>query len=301
MVLILHFKINLILLWSIYFVKIDCSNLTWRYSMPTVTRKFLDQSEIKSIARALGDTSDGLTGSEITHFLQQAKIPDIDSSSTKWIRLFSAFCKKQGDANTCADILEFIRQAMKPANFIRNQDRYQVLRSNLNAALAFCGLEVKETGELVACEKASTLTEAELRANKLKINLQERNIHPDVIKFCKAELLQNNYFHAVFEAVKSVFDKLRKRTGFIDDGHKLADKCLGGDNPKIKINALKTESEKVEQRGFHELIKGVYSMFRSPLSHEAKINWEVTQRDAEDLFTMLSMIHRRIDASNDSL
>ena len=98
------------------------------------------------------------------------------------------------------------------------------------------------------------------------------------------------------EAVKSIFDKLRKLTGLIDDGHELANKVLGGDNPRLYINSFKTKSEKMEQSGFNELIKGVYSMFRNPVSHEAKIDWEITQRDAEDLLTMVSMIHRRIDA-----
>ena len=34
-------------------------------------------------------------------------------------------------------------------------------------------------------------------------------MHPDVLAFCRAELLQQNYFHAVLEASKSVADKLR--------------------------------------------------------------------------------------------
>jgi hypothetical protein len=41
-----------------------------------------------------------------------------------------------------------------------------------------------------------------------------RNIlDPDVLKFCREELVADNYFHAVLEAVKSIADKLRVRTG----------------------------------------------------------------------------------------
>lgn len=86
--------------------------------MPVEPKKLFDQSEIKSIAKALGDTSIGLTGSEIEYLLKQAKIQDIEPTATKWKRLDTAFFKKQNDTNTRADILEFIRQAMKPANFI---------------------------------------------------------------------------------------------------------------------------------------------------------------------------------------
>jgi uncharacterized protein (TIGR02391 family) len=259
-------------------------------------KPMFDQSEIRAIAKSLGDTTDGLTGGDISYLLQCSKIPDLDSTATKWIRLFNAFCSKQNTAQNRTNILEFIRQAMKPSRFIGNQERFETLRSNLNAALSFSGLEISQSGELSTCSKVSTLTEAENRASQLKLSLKERDIHQDVIKFCRAELLQNNYFHAVLEAVKSVIDKLRRISNFTDDGHELINKCFSGESPIIKINSLNTKSEKVEQSGLSELIKGVYSMFRNTISHEAKINWEVTQKDAEDLLTIVSMIHRRIDA-----
>ncbi len=259
-------------------------------------KPMFDQNELRAVAKSLGDTTDGLTGSEISYLLQCAKIPDLDASATKWMRLFNAFCSKQNTVKDRTNILEFIRQAMKPSRFIGSQDRFETLRSNLNAALSFSGLEISESGDLSTCRKVSTLTEAENRASQLKLSLKERDIHSDVIKFCRAELLQNNYFHAVLEAVKSIIDKLRRISTLTDDGHELINKCFSGESPIIKVNYLNTKSERVEQSGFSELIKGVYSMFRNTTSHEAKINWVVTQKDAEDLLTIVSMIHRRIDA-----
>jgi uncharacterized protein (TIGR02391 family) len=38
-------------------------------------------------------------------------------------------------------------------------------------------------------------------------------------------------------------------------------------------------------------------MFRNPAAHEAKIFWEMTKEDAEDLLSLVSLIHRRIDAA----
>ncbi len=266
--------------------------------MSIVQKKIFDQSEIESISKALGNTVEGLTGNEIADLLKQANIPDISTFDTKWIRLYNAFVSKQNCVNNRTNILQFIRLAMKPAKFIGKKEKFNLLKSNLNMALSFSGLELKETGELVNCNKITTLTEAETRARELKINLDKRDIHQDVMKFCQAELLQNNYFHAVLEAVKSIFDKLRKIIDSTNDGHELANQCFGGENPKLRINAFKTKSEKSEQSGFNELIKGVYSMFRNTTAHEAKVNWQVTQRDAEDLLTMVSMIHRRIDTAS---
>lgn len=255
------------------------------------------EPQIEAIARIFGHTEEGLTGSQIYNLLNASKIPDIEPNVTKWKRLRTAFFNIQKNSNKRNNILAFIRIAMKPENFIENHDKHKALRLKLNKALSFCGINIKETGELVGCNKAYTLSEAEERANDLKSTLNKRDIHPDVIKFCSAEFLQNNYFHCVLEAVKSIFDKLRNLANLNSEGEELSNKCLNGKNPKIKINSFKTESEKMEQKGFNKLINGIYSMFRNPTAHEAKINWEITQRDAEDLLTMVSMIHRRLDAS----
>jgi uncharacterized protein (TIGR02391 family) len=50
-----------------------------------------------------------------------------------------------------------------------------------------------------------------------------------VLKFCRAELLVNNYFNAVFEATKSVAEKLRIKSGRLSDGAALVDEALGLD------------------------------------------------------------------------
>jgi uncharacterized protein (TIGR02391 family) len=88
-----------------------------------------------------------------------------------------------------------------------------------------------------------------------------------VLRFCREELVSDNYFHAILEAAKSVADKLRDRTGFTDDGVALVDRALTGEAPILAINALETESEKSEQRGFANLIKGAFGMFRNTTAH----------------------------------
>jgi len=54
-----------------------------------------------------------------------------------------------------------------------------------------------------------------------------------VLHFCRAELLQQNYFHAVLEASKSVADKLRALVGVTGDGSLLVDAtCSVSSRPK---------------------------------------------------------------------
>jgi uncharacterized protein (TIGR02391 family) len=259
--------------------------------------KVFTQSQLQAIADALGDTSEGLIGSEIGHLLATCKMFDSDPEITKRHRLYNAFAHSQNKRQDRLAILAFIRKSMRPELYARAPERYEPMRANLNRALAFAGLAVKASGELDDVEQAHTLTEAERRAGELRTDLEVRKVHPDVLRFCREELLVDNYFHAVLEAAKSVADKLRARSGLTDDGVALVDRALGGDSPIVAINALSTESERSEQRGFANLLKGTFGMFRNTTAHAPKINWALNREDAEEVLTLLSMIHKRLDAA----
>ena len=241
---------------------------------------------LQAIADALGDTSEGLTGSEIAHLLASLQHYDTDPSMTKRHRLYNAFAHDQNNRQNHIHILGFIRRAMKPARFSREPGRFEPMRANLNRALAFAGLAMDAAGEIKSVEKAGSLQDAERRARELRADLNSRGVHPDVLRFCSEELLADNYFHAVMEAVKSVADKLRTRCGLTDDGGELISRVLAGDPPLLAINALKTDSEKSEQKGFANLLCGTFGMFRNPTAHEARINWTMTKEDAEDLLSL---------------
>jgi len=255
------------------------------------------QSQLEAIAAALADTSEGLTGSEIAHLLATCRMADPTPNMTKRHRLFNAFVESQNSRQDRRAILAFIRHAMKPERYARCPERFEPMRTNLNRALSFAGLAVDAAGTLSSAERARTLSEAERRAQELKNDLTARGVHPDVLRFCRAELVADDYFHAVLEATKSIADKLRARTGLADDGAVLVDRALGGDLPMLAINDLSSESERGEQRGFANLVKGVFGMFRNPTAHAPRIHWAMNKADAEDLLSLASLIHRRLDAA----
>lgn len=263
-----------------------------------MSAKIFRADELQAIADAMADTHEGLTGSEITYLLGSCAIADPSPAMNKRHRLYNAFVTHQNSAQNRVRILGFIRKAMRPARFARDAEKFEPLRRNLNRALAFSGLVVEANGELVESSKAQTLTEAQQRANDLRADLNIRGVHPDVIAFCREELLTDNYFHAVLEAVKSIGEKIRQKTGLTADGGTLIDLSLSGKPPMIAINSLKTESEISEQKGFANLIKGTFGMFRNPTAHEARVNWTMTKEDAEDLLSIVSMIHKRLDKSH---
>ncbi len=255
------------------------------------------QSQLEAIAGALGDTVSGLTGSEMAHLLATCRLQDVSPGLTKRHRLYNAFAADQNARGNRTGILAFARKAMKPERYIRAPERFEPMRAGLNAALAFAGLAVDESGTLGSVATATTISEAQRRADELRADLSTRGVHPDVLRFCREELVADNYFHAVLEAVKSVAEKLRGKTGLTDDGAPLVDRALGGDTPMLTINAYKTASEKDEQRGFVNLVKGTFGMFRNPTAHAPRILWAMDKADAEDLLSMVSLIHRRLDGA----
>jgi uncharacterized protein (TIGR02391 family) len=172
------------------------------------------------------------------------------------------------------------------------------MRRNLNRALAFVGMAFDATGVLTTAEVASTIHEAKRRADELRTDLARRGVHPEVLRFCSAELVADNYFHAVLEAVKSIGEKIRLKTGLTDDGSVLVDRALTGSPPMLAINPLLSESHHSEQKGFANLVRGTFGMFRNVTAHEARILWTMDREDAEDLLSLASLIHRRLDKSH---
>jgi uncharacterized protein (TIGR02391 family) len=257
-----------------------------------------DPAHLEEIARILGDTNEGLTGSELEHTLKQSKIPDVDSSNTKWKRLYNAFAEFQNTHKIGNHVIVFIVNSMNLAKYTRSPALFEERRQKLNVLLALAGYSLGKDGKVRRSEKVSDLDAALQRANKFKSALRVRNVHEDIYKFCTAEILNENYFHAVFEAMKSITSKIRTLSGLTSDGADLVQEAFAlGKNstPKCAINKLISETERGEQRGFVSLLIGMYGTIRNPLGHNAKIEWNMSEQDALDMMTMISLVHRKLD------
>ncbi len=250
---------------------------------------------IEAISRVLGDTEHGLTGSEIGKTLADTPIPDTDPSATKWKRLYNAFVAFQNEQQVANHIVVFITRSMAPARYTTTRDKFSWRQERLNAVLCFEGLRVTDDGKVARAEKAATLDDAARLAGRLKAELERRGAHAEVLRFCVAQVVQDNTFHAVLEAMKSITSRLRSLSGLTSDGATLVQACFSGDSPVLKINSLVTETEKGEQKGFANLLVGLYGCFRNPTAHEAKIEWNLTEQDALDILTTISLVHRKLD------
>ena len=250
---------------------------------------------LEAICFFIADTNNGLTGTEIQRMLRASSITDTDPQLSKAKRLFNAFAHSQ-DHHQCANqVLFFIASVMKPARYFGKDELFHFRRNELNKRLALIGLELSEKAQYRNVEKAETLSEAQQRASHFKYKLETRLVHAEIYKYCDAELLQENYFHAVFEAVKSIADRLRAMTGLYADGNPLAETVFSTQNPLIKINQLKDDSERSEHLGLLNLIKGVFGLIRNPTAHRPKITFPISEAEALDIMVVISMIHKKLD------
>ena len=252
--------------------------------------------QIQAICDILGDTDCGLTGSEIGRLLAQSGIDDPDPTITKRHRLFAALSARQRQDRCGNNVAAFVLVVMEPVRYADDAALFEGRRDALNQVLLLCGYELGEDGKLVRVKQARTLDEAQHRASQLRIHLLMRNVHPEVLRFCVAELVQENYFHAVLEATKSIAERIRELTTLTCDGTALIDQAFGlGAGPRLAFNSLITETQRSEHTGLVHLMKGMFGVFRNPTAHAPKIGWVMTEDDALDLLTMASLLHRRLD------
>lgn len=254
-----------------------------------------DSQHLEAACQVLADTVHGLTGTQIERLLQEINVADVSPGITKWKRLFNALAMAQNQHQVGNHLIMFINRAMNPVSYARDTGTFAWRRDELNVVLAFSGFYVREDGKVGHADKAATLDAARARAGRLKAALENRAVHAEVLNYCRVELLDENYFHAVFEATKGVAERIRTLSGLNGDGADLVNKAFAGQQPILVLGPLITESEKSEQKGFANLLIGLLGAVRNPLAHAPKTNWPMSEQDALDILTLVSLIHRKLD------
>ena len=257
-----------------------------------------DSSHLEAACRVLADTSHGLSGTEIEDVLKEIGIEDPTPSITKWRRLFNALAQAQNEHQAGNHVVQFINRAMSPAKYTSTPETFAWRQDGLNVALAFAGYGVNDKGQTIHTTREATVDGARARAKRLQSKLQQRGTHVEILNYCRAELLQENYFHAVLEAVKGVAERLRQMSGLGSDGAELVNTVFSIKNPIIAINSLKSDTELSEQKGIANLLVGVFGAIRNPAAHAPKVVWAMPEQDAIDVFGILSYVHRKLDGAS---
>ena len=259
-------------------------------AMPNLTKP-----QIEQIARILGDTNNGYTGSEIGHLLMQCNMQDMDPGLTKWKRLYNAFCQKVNNDRSSNAVFAFLLHCFEPAQGLRKPERYKWMRLEVNTVLMLVGIEIGMDGKFYKTVVADTVSEVHRRTKELRDKLTGYGAHPEVLKCCRDEILTEDYFHAVQEAAKSLCERIRDISGLQTDGTELIQTAFSTNNPYIAFNSLRTPSEKNQQNGLKELLCGVVHMVRNVTAHELRIRWDINEHDAVDILAEISYLHKLLD------
>lgn len=255
----------------------------------------LTPNQIEQIAHVIGDTDAGFTGLELGHLLAQCRMDDPEPGMTKWKRLYNAFCVAVNGSGSTNIVFQFIQHCMEPAQGLNNPERYRWMRFELNKVLMLVGIEIKDDGQFYSVSKAQSLGEVQRRTKELRDKLTGYGAHAEVLRCCRDELLAQDYFHAVQEAAKSLCDRVRTMSGLTTDGVALFNTAFAVSNPYVAYNSLRTSSEQNQQNGLKEMLCGVIHMVRNVTAHELRIHWDVNEKDAVDILTQISYLHKLLD------
>ena len=102
-----------------------------------------------------------------------------------------------------------------------------------------------------------------------------------------------HYTQAVEAAFKRLNNEVKAKSGLAEfDGDKLMREAFSVNNPRLRLNKLRTISDRDEQRGYMEIYAGVIAAIRNPRSHEHSL--EDDPEVALELLTIANHLMRKL-------
>lgn len=123
----------------------------------------------------------------------------------------------------------------------------------------------------------------------LKVNLDH-----DLWEAIEKNYENESYSSAILDAMHLLTDTIRNKTGLEGDGSSLIGQAFGGNNPKIQLNKLQTDSEKNVQKGIQDILRGLYTAIRNPRSHDKHSD---TKEEADSIIYFIGYLLNVIDKS----
>lgn len=262
--------------------------------------KSIDNTCVEAISRILGELT---TGPKITKIFSKNKWIDHDTEaneriiSTKWRRINESMIFELNKSKDTKPFFKMIEEIMNPVLFKDNEEAWVQGLKDINFTLRFYGYELNDAGKVVSAKATHTFSEAVQRSKHLIEKLEGHKIHKNIIKFCEPELLNENFFHAILEAGKSVLDRIRSLTLSSKDGNTLINEAFNLKNPAVIINGnrLSTDDEKSQYNGLKSLLNTICYIYRNPTAHSPKLYNHKSENDAITAFILISLAHEQLD------
>lgn len=241
--------------------------------------------------------SDMLTNKQISEHLSSSGIAQSQNGTNKTDRVFYALKERQQQDRCGNNVLSFVVRLLNPKRY-KDEDKFEKERTSINEKLIYEGIEIDKSGQPRLVDKAKTISEAKNRSLKIKEKVHGIGIHRKILPYCEEEWLKENYFHAILEITKSVAERLRQLSDYVNDGSDLVDDCFGlgkDKRPMLAFNTLLTISDESEHKGFGNFCKGFFSMYRNPKAHNPKILEDTQLTQMTEVLVVATIIHNKLD------
>lgn len=119
---------------------------------------------VEGVAQVLGETTSGLTGSEIGRLLAQCGIQDPDPGDTKWRRLCLALIERQRQDRSPNNLIAFIYAAMEPVRYRNDMALFTLRQDALNEVL-------------VSSDTGSTIKRSSFREPRPRLSPRQPSTH----------------------------------------------------------------------------------------------------------------------------
>lgn len=243
---------------------------------------YMNELQLKEISQILSEL---ITGSEITIMLEALNLDqNLSVNETKWKRIYNAIALSR----TYESMIKIIEYIMTPSRFTETQNNFAKILQSLNLKLAFLGFQLLPTGKVVKRQSVKTLDEATQLVSQLKADLEKFNIHPQILLYCRPEIISENLFHLVLESSKCVLNELKVISGLEVDGNTLINQCFDGKNPLVIMNTLTTETEWSEHKGLKSMLNTIVYLYRNPKAHIPKYLSQDTYQSTLEALIVIS-------------
>lgn len=139
----------------------------------------------------------------------------------------------------------------------------------------------------------------EMRRTSYKDEVQEiyrrLKLHPRIRKVSETLFKNGSYRNAILDAFIEIEKMTREKSGLDETGHRLFGTVFNANNPILRLNSMKTVTDKDEQRGFMFIFQGASVGIRNPKAHDTFIQKD-PYRTLEYL-CLASLLAKRVDES----
>lgn len=155
---------------------------------------------------------------------------------------------------------------------LRNEYDYRTAEA-LDACIDTTNLAIgklkDDIAEGIRDEQGNIIGESSMHTAESPLQLfDEMQFHTKVIESSRQLFKDGHYRDAIYRAFVEVNNFVKHRAKSQLDGKKLMSTVFSPVNPVIKLNSLKTQTDKDEQEGFMYLFMGAMQGIRNPKAHE---------------------------------